>query len=71
MKLTAEEIETYRDMINGAEYALIKQVNSVSLQSNYGGIELLETEADKLENFLTNMLNSRVKKLTKEIEKAV
>ena len=68
MKLTEQDIETYKDMINGAEYALVKQVKSVILQSNYGDIELLESEHEKLEKFLKNMLTSRVKKLTKEIE---
>jgi len=70
MKLTPEQIDIYKDMINSAEYALIKQVSSVSLQSNYADIQLLESEHEKLQIFLNKMLNKRIKDLSKQIEKS-
>ncbi len=68
MKLTLEEIGTYKDMIASSEYALIKQIDSVTLMSDYGDIPLLESEHEKLQTFLIDMMSKRTKKLCKEIK---
>ena len=49
-------------MLFNAKYALVKQLNTLVLTSNYGEVELTTKEHQEVVAFLTELLERRIQK---------
>ncbi len=69
MSLSQEEIDQFQQMIHEANYAITKQIEgSCPDHGNYGVIEIYDSERDEYEKFLTDLMEKRVRELTKILE---
>ncbi len=69
MSLSQEEIDQFQQMIHEANYAITKQIEGSSPDNgNYGTIDIYDAERDEYEKFLTDLMEKRVRELTKILE---